>query len=449
MATAAVQASSAVRMAGLATGNIPSSSSLSTVASMLQAAGAFTGSSQFGQGANIIRFGEAVATRGPDLVAGVANGTTTISDANKIFNIISTAGSLTQNSNASIAGALGSIVTSADPMKTGAIAMANIATNGMFGKLSNIASVLANPSLAGIANIIAAFNPITALYNTAASIFKLPSIGKFVSSLFGSDTSPADPTSEAAQDAIRRAEIDERNATEDPAYEPPSDMIDQSDFTYVDQDLDELPASDISDMIDSQDSTNVSIEDTLAPTMDGEEDWVPEDTFEVMMGGDQGGGGGGSCVQVTSYTPTGTLAGNITVGDTMCLADSATLEADEGVVSFSKAMWVDGFRITSASGVTLVCSDTAPIPTQCHGLVKAPALDEFHKIAVKVGDATPVWEYVAKVESAGRIKVQHITVGNKCFWAGEYDGAYILHHNVKTSGDAYDSFLFDFDWSTT
>jgi hypothetical protein len=34
----------------------------------------------------------------------------------------------------------------------------------------------------------------------------------------------------------------------------------------------------------------------------------------------------------------------------------------------------------------------------------------------------------------GEIKVQHITVGDKCFWAGEKQGKYILHHNMKFSG---------------
>lgn len=29
------------------------------------------------------------------------------------------------------------------------------------------------------------------------------------------------------------------------------------------------------------------------------------------------------------------------------------------------------------------------------------------------------------------IQVQYITVGDKCFWAGERKGAYILHHNMK------------------
>jgi hypothetical protein len=33
--------------------------------------------------------------------------------------------------------------------------------------------------------------------------------------------------------------------------------------------------------------------------------------------------------------------------------------------------------------------------------------------------------------------VQHITVGDRCFWAGEKRGAYILHHNSKDAGGGY------------
>jgi len=39
------------------------------------------------------------------------------------------------------------------------------------------------------------------------------------------------------------------------------------------------------------------------------------------------------------------------------------------------------------------------------------------------------WEMVEVVESVGEIEVQHISVNDKCFWAGEKTGAYILHHN--------------------
>ncbi|MYN16397.1 hypothetical protein GTP81_06490 [Rugamonas sp. FT107W] len=148
-----------------------------------------------------------------------------------------------------------------------------------------------------------------------------------------------------------------------------------------------------------------------------------------------GGSGGGGCVSVDSLLPGGQTAGEIRVGDTMELADERTLEGGTGAVSYSQKKLVPGFRITTESGVTLKCSDTAPIPTP-EGLVLAPEL--LHKkVPVRRdedGVISVAWEKVTSVESIGEIYVQHITVGDRCFWAGEKAGAYILHHNLKDSG---------------
>jgi hypothetical protein len=159
-------------------------------------------------------------------------------------------------------------------------------------------------------------------------------------------------------------------------------------------------------------------------------------------GGDDGGGGGGDdgggggCVSVDSLLPDGRTAGEVTVGSLMQLADERTLEAHIGEVSYSQRKLVPGYRIVTQSGVSLKCSDTAPIPTP-DGLVLAPDL---------LGKQVPVrrdidgklvvgWERVEVVAAIGMIEVQHITVGDRCFWAGERAGAYILHHNLKEIDD--------------
>jgi hypothetical protein len=142
--------------------------------------------------------------------------------------------------------------------------------------------------------------------------------------------------------------------------------------------------------------------------------------------------GGGGCVQIGSFLPTGETAGEIAVGSVMSLAHEKTLEPGEGVVSYSERKTAPGFRIVTEHGFTLVCSDTAPIPTP-RGLVLAPELLGYD-VAVRKdeGGAFQVgWDKVVKVESIGTIDIQHITVGDKCFWAGEKPNAYILHHNLK------------------
>jgi len=168
-------------------------------------------------------------------------------------------------------------------------------------------------------------------------------------------------------------------------------------------------------------------------------------------GGDYGGGGGGGggfgCVAVSSFLPDGRTAGDIKVGDTMELGDQETMEPGTGVVSYSQTKEARGYRIVTESGVSLVCSDTAPIPARRKGLLTPDKL-LGEQVAVRRGEGGQSeggWETVTGVDEVGIIKVQHVTVGNKCFLAGEKKGAYILHHNVKDAGGGDDCWPDD-DW---
>jgi hypothetical protein len=81
-------------------------------------------------------------------------------------------------------------------------------------------------------------------------------------------------------------------------------------------------------------------------------------------------------------------------------------------------------------------------------LVLAPAL-LGKQVAVRKDQgekSVTEWEQVVSVESIGAIQVQHITVGDKCFWAGEQSGAYILHHNLKDPGGGDEPDPGDDDW---
>jgi hypothetical protein len=145
------------------------------------------------------------------------------------------------------------------------------------------------------------------------------------------------------------------------------------------------------------------------------------------------------CVHVDSLLPNGRRAGDVNVGDTLELGDEKVFDDREqkfksssGVVTYSKCISAPGFRVTTSSGASLVCSATAPIPTHS-GLVRAPRLLN-HFVPVKTsieGGARCTWEKVISVEEMGPVGVQHITVGDKCFWAGEKGNAFILHHNMK------------------
>lgn len=153
--------------------------------------------------------------------------------------------------------------------------------------------------------------------------------------------------------------------------------------------------------------------------------------------GGGGGGDGGGCVHVDSILPDGRRAGDIRVGDTMQLGDEYTINLDStvGLVSYSEEKTMAGFRITTQSGISLVCSDTAPLWTD-EGYVLAPSVCG-KRVAIRIDGSNAIetrFEVVEVVEAVGPIQVQHITVGNRAFWAGANRGAYILHHNLKESG---------------
>jgi hypothetical protein len=91
-----------------------------------------------------------------------------------------------------------------------------------------------------------------------------------------------------------------------------------------------------------------------------------------------------------------------------------------------------GWRITTSDGISLICSETAPIWTD-EGYVLAPSL-LGKRVATRLDDSDgskTAFKVVEQLEAVGMIEVQHITVGNRAFWAGETRGAYILHHNLK------------------
>ena len=143
-------------------------------------------------------------------------------------------------------------------------------------------------------------------------------------------------------------------------------------------------------------------------------------------------GSGSGCVEVNSLLPDGRRAGDIKVGDVMELGDDRTMDDSTGVVTYSERKTARGFRIVTNSGVSLVCSESAPIATK-EGLVLAPNL-LGKQVGVRI-DATNDrdfrWETVSQVAEVGLIDIQHITVGDRCFWAGETSGKFILHHNLK------------------
>jgi len=150
--------------------------------------------------------------------------------------------------------------------------------------------------------------------------------------------------------------------------------------------------------------------------------------------------GGGGCVVLESYIPWVDSqefndhkilqAYQLETDHQIWLADETTLEMFLGTVKKAITELQPCVRVTTFDGTSLVCSTTAPLPT-LRGVVLAPeVLGE--KVAVFKNNLT-YWETVTSVEPVGNKFVRAIDAHNKNFWAGEEEGAYILHHNMSVS----------------
>lgn len=144
------------------------------------------------------------------------------------------------------------------------------------------------------------------------------------------------------------------------------------------------------------------------------------------------GMGGGACVVIDARVAGGRTAGDVRVDDMLVLFDTDAWEDCTGIVTYSQRKRAECVRIVTAAGAVLSCSITAPIPTRDNGLVPAPRL-MGHAVAAMI-DGRPRWDVVVDIVHIGEQDIQHITVGDRCFWAGDEPGRYILHHNAKATG---------------
>lgn len=144
-----------------------------------------------------------------------------------------------------------------------------------------------------------------------------------------------------------------------------------------------------------------------------------------------GGSGDGTCPSVDARVVErvrGIIrAGDVMVGDYLLLCDPDSGIEAWGEVTYSQRKAVEGVRLACDLGA-LTCSTTAPIPTEA-GFVLAPDL-MGHSVLCKTRGIDQL-ATVSAVESVGEIDVQHITVGDRCFWTGDTMDALFLHHNAK------------------
>jgi hypothetical protein len=147
--------------------------------------------------------------------------------------------------------------------------------------------------------------------------------------------------------------------------------------------------------------------------------------------------GGGGCVALESYIPwvEGQVwnhseirqAYQLQDGFKVVLANETNLAIFVGEVRKSAIELQPCVRVTTEDGTSLVCSTTAPLPT-LQGVTLAP--DVLGKAVAVFKDGLAYWNKVVSVEDVGTKFVRVIDAHNNSFWAGEKEGAYILHHNM-------------------
>jgi hypothetical protein len=135
-----------------------------------------------------------------------------------------------------------------------------------------------------------------------------------------------------------------------------------------------------------------------------------------------------ACVTLNSILSSGKFARDVQVGQTLDTSDPYDFfTTSEQIVVYAETKVQPCVRIVTESNATLVCSTTAPIPTLENGYMLAPTL--VNQMIPVMRNNIANWERVERIEVVGEMQVRHITVDDRCFWAGESEDAFILHHN--------------------
>jgi len=166
-----------------------------------------------------------------------------------------------------------------------------------------------------------------------------------------------------------------------------------------------------------------------------------------------GTSGGGGCIVLDSFVPyleeklhnnkPITQAYQLESGMKILLGDEK-LNLVHGIIRKALIDYQPCLKIQTSDGISLICSHSAKIYTKEHGYLLATEL--FGK---RVGvmrhnktynnqvimHPTVFYDEVVSIIDVGMKYVRVIDSGDNAFWAGEKQGSYILHHNVKITNE--------------
>ena len=153
-------------------------------------------------------------------------------------------------------------------------------------------------------------------------------------------------------------------------------------------------------------------------------------------GGSSGGGGYGgggwsdNCVQADSFMPSGIKARQIVAGDLVETLDYATMN-DVTLTPVSKNLLAESecVKLTSESGIQLICSVTTPCTLIDRKVVMAPLVKGCW---LPVSDEQGFrWEQIVEVEHVGIMEVSRISCDCQTYAAGLVPGKFIFTHNPE------------------
>lgn len=150
-------------------------------------------------------------------------------------------------------------------------------------------------------------------------------------------------------------------------------------------------------------------------------------------GGTAGGGYGGytdSCVFVGCYMPNGLTANQVMPEDQIEIMNEAGDGIDYTTVEKNRIAIAECVKLTSESGIEIICSKTTPLTLEDKSAIMAP--EAFgHKLPVRNKDKNSFrWERIIKVVDVGEMPVAHISCHCQVYAAGLEPGSYIYTHNV-------------------
>jgi predicted phage tail protein len=142
------------------------------------------------------------------------------------------------------------------------------------------------------------------------------------------------------------------------------------------------------------------------------------------------GGGSGGCVDLDSFMHDDRLVTEFESGDELRVLDETTMEGTRASQVVYKRVVEDQpcVKLTSASGIWIVCSLSTPLTLRDNTVVFG---HDVLGSEMAVEDAAGFrWEEIVSVEDAGRRPVMLIFAENQSYAAGGERGRFIYTHNI-------------------